>query len=299
MLTSYVLGIVTFLVPAIAFAQAAFPDHCDNGSPLPFAAIELKHPIDQACGIEGSTTSSANSHLQNKAKDNFCAAGSAGQLEAFTPQMLVDLQAKTTVPSGQGKEPNDRGPLQTLGEGKLIRMKAFLIEAHHADLGGGESVNCNGATEEQNDIHMAMGSQPNAQECESVSAEISPHYRPASWNEIGHFELFNASTKKYTPNAAIAARLQSHAYRLTGQLFFDASHSPCPCNTSCSPVRASVWEIHPIYNIEVCKAGTPCDENSDSDWIAFDTWWNSLVPVKKVKGPHTHIPHEPHRSPGK
>jgi len=24
--------------------------------------------------------------------------------------------------------------------------------------------------------------------------------------------------------------------------------------------------------IEVCK-GTTCDENNDSDWVAFDMWW--------------------------
>jgi hypothetical protein len=53
-----------------------------------------------------------------------------------------------------------------------------------------------------------------------------------------------------------------------------------------------VWEIHPIYSIEVCKSGTACDENTDSDWLAFDAWWKSLVPIKKVKGPHTHT-HKP------
>ncbi len=233
MLTRLFLGVV-LLVSGAAFAQTSFPDHCDGGSPLPFSAIEVKHPIDSSCGIEGKPTSPANSHIQNKVKNNFCA-----------------------------------------------------IEAHHADLGGGESVNCNGGKEQDNDIHIALGSQADSQECESVSAEISPHYRPASWNEIGHFEIFNSTTKKYTPNPAMASRLQAHPYRITGQLFFDASHAPCPCSKACTPIRAAVWEIHPVYNIEVCK-GTTCDENTDSDWLAFDVWWKSLVPIKKVKGPHTH-----------
>ncbi len=286
MLTRLFLGVV-LLVSGAAFAQTSFPDHCAGGSPLPFSAIEVKHPIDSSCGIEGKPTSPANSHIQNKVKNNFCASAPGGQPEAVTPQKLVDLQASTTTPSGHGKEPNDRKPLEDLGEGKLVRMKAFLIEAHHADLGGGESVNCNGGKEQDNDIHIALGSQADSQECESVSAEISPHYRPASWNEIGHFEIFNSTTKKYTPNPATASRLQAHPYRITGQLFFDASHAPCPCSKACTPIRAAVWEIHPVYNIEVCK-GTTCDENTDSDWIAFDVWWKSLVPIKKVKGPHTH-----------
>lgn len=290
MFTRYFLGLVILLVPFSASAQSTFPDHCSDGSALPFSAIEVKHPIDGTCGVAGKTTSPAPSQLQNKVKDDFCATGTP---ETVTPISLVALQKKTTVPSGQGKEPADRTPLKDLGEGKLVRMKAFLIEAHYADLGGGESVNCNGATPELNDIHMAMGSTANAQECESVSAEISPHYRPASWDQIGQFETYSTTTRKYTSNAALDARLQAHPYRITGQLFFDSSHAPCPCGTKCNPVRASVWEIHPIYNIEVCKAGTSCDENTDSDWIAFDTWWGSMSPIQKPKPPHSHTPHEP------
>jgi hypothetical protein len=286
------LPIALFLFSAPLHAQS-FPDRCPNQSSLPFAAIELKHPIDSACGIKGKPTAAPNSQLQNAAKNNFCATAPGNQPETFTPQMLIDLQAKTHVKPGSGQEPSDRKPLQDLGEGKLIRMKAFLIEAHHADLGSGESVNCNGATEELNDVHIAFGAQANAQECDSVTAEISPHYRPASWNEIGHYEKWNSSTKKYTPDPAMAARLKSLPYRVTGQLFFDASHSVCPCGTNCNPVRSSLWEIHPVYNIEVCKAGSPCDENNDNDWLAFDTWWNSLTPITKPKGPHSHAPHEP------
>ena len=284
----YVLGALLLCGPCLCMAQTTFADHCSDGSPLPFSSIELKHPIDSSCGISGLPTAAANSKLQNKVKDNFCAGTGGATPEIFTPQKLADLQAKTKVPSGFKKEPSDRQPLTDLGEGKLVRMKAFLVEAHHADLGSGETVNCDGATEDLNDIHMAMGAASNTQECDSVSAEISPHYRPASWNEIGHYERYNPTTKKYTPDPVMAARLMAHAYRLTGQLFFDASHAVCPCGTTCTPIRSSLWEIHPIYAIEVCKSGTTCDETKDGDWLDFDTWWNSLTPIKKIRGPHTH-----------
>ena len=281
------LGSLLF-VCAAALAQTSFPDHCPDGSSLPFVGIQVAHSIDKSCGVEGKPSAPANSHLQNKVKNNFCATGTGGQPEVITPQTLVDLQAKTTIPSGQGKEPSDRTPLQQLGEGKLVRMTAFLYEAHFADLGGGETVNCNGATAALNDVHMALVSQADDQECASVTAEISPHFRRATWNEIGKYETYNAKTKKYTPNAAMDARLRAHAYRITGQLFFDASHEPCPCGTSCRPSRASDWEIHPVYAIEVCRAGAKCDVNTDSDWIAFDQWWNSMTPLKKTRGPHSH-----------
>jgi hypothetical protein len=283
------LGAMAIAVTTLSAAQATFSDHCASGTPLPFATIEVKHPIDSACGTQGKPSSGAASHAQNTVKNNFCSTGTP---EPFTPQLLIDLQNNNHIPSGTGLEPTDRSQLASLGEGKVVRMKAFLIEAHHADLGGGESVNCNGAVEEQNDIHIAFGPAVSTKECASVSAEISPHFRPASWNEIGHFETWNATTKKYTVNPGIASRLQAHAYRITGQVFFDASHAPCPCNKSCSPVRASVWEVHPVYAIEVCKAGAACDENNDADWIAFDTWWKSLAPLQPVKGPHSHTPHE-------
>jgi len=285
------LGIL-FLLWTPLWAQSTFPDRCPNEAPLPFASIELKHPIDTSCGLKGDPGASANSMLQNGVKNNFCATTPGNKPETFTPQMLIDLQVRTPVKSGFDQEPSSRNPLQDLGEGKLIRMKAFLIEAHHADLGSGETVNCKGKTEELNDVHIAFGAQANTQECDSVTAEISPHYRPASWNEIGHYEVWNSTTKKYTPNAAMDARLRAHPYRITGQLFFDASHTVCPCGTNCSPARASVWEIHPVYAIEVCKAGSACDENNDSDWLAFDTWWKSLTPLSKPRGPHSHAPHE-------
>jgi hypothetical protein len=41
--------------------------------------------------------------------------------------------------------------------------------------------------------------------------------------------------------------------RLKGQLFFDASHVPCRPGKPVNPARSSVWEIHPIYSVDVCK----------------------------------------------
>lgn len=280
--------LATAIVPASA--QTGFSDHCSDGKALPFAALEVKHPVDATCGLEGKLTSPPASQTQNEVKNNFC--GAADAPESFTPQMFIDLEHNTTIKSGTGKEPADRTELQHLGEGKIVRMKANLIEAHHADVGSGESVNCGGLKEEDNDIHIAFGAAANTKECTSVSGEISPHFRPASWNAIGDFEKFNPATKLNVVNPALASRLQAHPYRITGQLFFDASHTLCACGTTCNPSRGSRWEIHPIYNIEVCKAGTACNADTDSDWISFDSWWNTLVPPQKQKPPHSHEPHE-------
>jgi hypothetical protein len=280
--------LVTAIVPTSA--QTGFSDHCPDGKALPFAALEVKHPIDATCGIKGKPSSPAASQTQNQVKNDFCKAANAP--ESFTPQMFIDLEHKTKIKSGTGKEPADRTALQNLGEGKIVRMKANLIEAHHADVGTGESVNCGGLTEEDNDIHIAFGPSANSKECSSVSGEISPHFRPASWSAIGDFEKFNPATKLNVVDPVLASRLQAHPYRITGQLFFDASHTLCACGTKCNPSRGSRWEIHPIYNIEVCKAGAACNADNDSDWISFDSWWNTLAPPQKPKPPHSHEPDE-------
>jgi hypothetical protein len=287
------IAVVLFLGFAAlpGWSQTAFPNTCPAGGSFAIpAAIQMKHPVDSACSVEGKLSSPDPSHTQNKVKNNFCAPMNAPQ--RFTPQMLIDLQTQNNIPSGEGLEPADRSALKALGEGKVIRMKAYLIEAHHADLGSGESVNCSKGKEEDNDIHIAFGASANATECSSVTAEISPHYRPASWNEIGHYEKYNPATHKYTVDPAMATRLRARPYRITGQLFFDASHTPCPCNTNCSPARSSVWEIHPIYRIEVCKAGTQCKDTQDADWIDFDPWWKSLEPLQPIAPPHEHPSHE-------
>jgi hypothetical protein len=92
--------------------------------------------------------------------------------------------------------------------------------------------------------------------CNSITAEISPHFRPAAWEEITHRDF----TKR--------------PLRLTGHLFFDASHVPCRPNKRASPARFSIWEIHPIYLLDVCKNTTlaSCRADRESDWIPFDEW---------------------------
>jgi hypothetical protein len=292
MLMRIVLLPAALLVSSSALAQTTFPDTCPNGAKLPFSAIEVKHPIDTSCPSLSGRTSSPPSQAQNQVKNNFCATATAPQ--EITPQWLVDRQATAfqnpdiKQHTGSQQEPATRDALTALGEGKLVRMKAFIVEAHFADTGklGGETVNCKKLTPEENDIHIAFGPADGTKECDSVSAEVSPHYRPATWSEIGNFQTFDEKTNKDVVNQAIASRLRAQPYRITGQLFYDASHVPCPCGTvKCRPVRSSDWEIHPVYQIEVCKAPPACDENNDKNWTDFDTWWKAQPPIKPASPP--------------
>ena len=70
------LSITLCLVLAATLASVASvraDDPFTPGCTLPFASIAKTHPLDGSCPIEGE--GSAKSKLQNRAKNNFCAAG--------------------------------------------------------------------------------------------------------------------------------------------------------------------------------------------------------------------------------
>jgi len=149
-----------------------------------------------------------------------------------------------------------------------VRLKAWILNAHVSDCPGGESVNCSMSGFANNDLHIPLldprvGEGRAQDECTSVTAEISPHFRPAAWSEL--------DTKTPIKNVV----------RVTGPLFFDDSHQPCktPNHTSpgnAAPFRSSLWEIHPLYELEVCANAEPdgCDVNSSNteEWIPYDKW---------------------------
>jgi hypothetical protein len=152
----------------------------------------------------------------------------------------------------------DRTPLRTLGEGTLRTLQGFVFAAHQE---GKESVNC--GTNVQNsalfhDIHVSIVADEGSthgDECSSVVAEMSPHHRPDSWTAANVQRM----AAKHRP------------VRVTGQLFFDSSHTPCQDGKEIpgDPRRASLWEIHPIYKFEICQSD-PC--TAPNSWIPLDKW---------------------------
>jgi len=245
---------------------------------LPFADIAGKDlAIDKICGKTGSETNPTTPEaLQNAAKNNLCATGNPVTVK---PAGLIALQQATANSArhitfgGESEVPKNRSVLtnftisgQSLSEGTVVRMAAFVIETHYADTTSGESVNCKQEGDAGNDVHMALGLAYGADECTSVTAEISPHFRTPQWLGIAGIEP--KAKEKNTPALAQAP------IRVTGQLFFDASHKPCANGKPISgdPARASLWEIHPVYKLEVCKNKTlaSCSADDDSVWTPLN-----------------------------
>jgi hypothetical protein len=131
-----------------------------------------------------------------------------------------------------------------------------MIEARHSNKDKGESVNCNHSGEEDNDIHIDLAVHNTDAPCTSVTAEVSPHFRPDVWFDIVDEDFGN------------------RPLRFTGPLMFDASHTPCQPGKSTNPKRASIWEIHPVYAIDVCqfRAASRCSASNESAWTPLHQW---------------------------
>jgi hypothetical protein len=266
----------------------ANPSNCNINQPfnvgcnLPFSGGQ-SHEIDQRCPNEGCAPRESDK-AQNMVKNNLCATGTPVQI---SPASIDKLQAAVDllVQQGQISYGNDTGPPQpadraklkrlstvdagghpvTLGEGDLVTLDAFVLDAKHDDTFPfgfkGESVNCKNSLLEWNDIHVALGESASAQECSSVTAEIIPHFRPDVWERFDS----NACT---SPHVTRPLPVKGIRVKITGQLFFDGSHKPNSCAAPApggNPLRRSVWEIHPVYAIEVF-------DTAKHKFVTLDQW---------------------------
>lgn len=218
---------------------------------LPFKG-ERNPASDDHCGIKGGSDDPGK-QAESIAKNNFCAPMSDADVMDYAK--LIDLQTQS---AGIPKNLQDRKVVENLGEGNYVSYVAIIKQAHYSDTTGGENVNCNISGNAPNDIHIVLMNDPNeTDECKSTTAEMSPHFRPANWTPAA----LNAIAKKKTP------------VRIKGQLFFDNSHAPCTDHSRPNPKRASLWEIHPVYSIEVCKSDNleECRNSTDpNEWTLLE-----------------------------
>jgi hypothetical protein len=228
--------------------------------------------MDRAnCAVEGSGGKETN---QNKAKNNFCPAADVAPIGIEDMIALQGkVQADKSINFGNSDEHpftdtegplEDRTAVQTLGEGNEVQLQGFVLKARQE---GAESVNCAKKVPNQDsfhDIHISIVPSPEAAECSGVVVEMTPHHRPAAW----------------TPENVDAVASKQLPVRVTGQLMFDSSHSPCSDGAPVKgdPSRASLWEVHPIYKFEVCPSGT-CDSGG---WQTLEDWVSGGGPSRPV-----------------
>jgi hypothetical protein len=255
--------------------------------PLQLGQLAVKRPVD-ACACTGAPKGAAGSairianNLQNSSKNNFQASGPPKSIsvhDMIRLQEKVDEFTIDELPRGDRftlPSPTQRkllrnislGGGKTFSEGDMVTLAGFVIGARHSNVSSGESVNCGELGCANNDIHIEVTPRPRDTDVskdeqmneEGVDVEISPRHRPDAW------ETFDSPDYR--------AFLRDHPVMFTGQLFYDASHSP-----GGGPARASVWEVHPVYAIWVCRntSAQACPMNKQDD----ESVW---LPFHKLKG---------------
>jgi uncharacterized protein YgiM (DUF1202 family) len=242
----------------------------DPGCALPFDSIKQKHPIDDTCDMDGLSSNGGRPTEQkvaeNHVKNDFCKTGAPVDISY---QDLLQLEKDRQnvrdpdLPNADVRKQKLENVItvngHSIGEGTLVRLVIHVIQgkADYADTAkqgfNGESVNCCYLSEQENDIHIPLGEQTHGDETLSVTAEMSPHFRPAKW----------------TPEDVNS--VGEHPIRVTGQLFYDSSHR-AKNGKRTGPKRASLWEIHPVYAFEVCGLtdDAACKAAPDSEWKPLD-----------------------------
>jgi len=243
-----------------SMAQVNAPFH--PGCPLPFEEIKVKRKIDKICGAEGSAADRAGK-LQNRMKNNFCVKTTPVELNLAAFRKLQNAADKRGIwrhPKGI-PSPQWRAKLKNihngLGEGDAVSFIGFIDAAYDAVTEKGESVSCDLDGPSHNDIHLELAERIGPAPCERVITEISPHFRP----------------KKWTSQRLQQVRHAKLPIRVTGHLFWDASHSPCGQGEP-EQWRATTWEIHPVYWVEVCKKPSvkECRNSGPADWVPLHEW---------------------------
>jgi hypothetical protein len=248
--------------------------------------------IDVQCKSEGTSWLSS---AQNLVKNNFCAKGSATDITiAEMERLQLRAQEDRGIRFGSRIPMMNRVALQILGEGSLVRLKAYVMKARPQQ---SETVNCEDKVPDDpafHDIHVVLVNSPAGaderlndstdKECTAVIAEIIPHHRPDSWTGENLERVAQSRT----------------LVRITGQLFFDTSHKPCSNGMPGrnDPKRISLWEIHPIYEFEVCSG--KC--TNDGEWLSLDQWvtLNERVGISQspINKPSVDVPPETHTAQG-
>lgn len=245
--------------------------------PTTFAAVDGVDTGD--CGMTGEPADAPHD-LQNTAKDNLCASGTRAEITEVTLRALQKASSKITVlPASRTSLPHrTTSNGDRVGDGSLVMMTGWLLRAKGT---GAESVNCSATDAQHTDIHLAIAQDPTeTNECFSSTAEMIPHYRPSAWTPSTMHFLAKLKPKKRNKNDTLEYTDYDTdnrpPVRVTGQLFFDGSHKVCNGGTALTgqPPRYSNWEIHPVYNLEVCTAANmdDCTVDNDDVWTNFTTW---------------------------
>ncbi|HYR21521.1 MAG TPA: hypothetical protein VEP30_01175 [Chthoniobacterales bacterium] len=163
-------------------------------------------------------------------------------------------------PEHFNKSNQDRSELAQIGEGKKIRVVAWVLDVRAE---GQETCNCGLTAAKDTDNHLVLVDpklkKPTLARYEphSITAEFAPRVRldHPKFTRARLAPLIDPKWKGGTtkPNGKLLVRV-------TGLLLFDSYHF---LNNALT--RENNWEIHPILHFEYCSTAQ-CTADSDQGW---------------------------------
>ncbi|HKN47000.1 MAG TPA: hypothetical protein VJ144_03425 [Candidatus Polarisedimenticolia bacterium] len=224
-----------------------------RNAPPPCAA-DLKSCPEQGCADAGTSEA-----YLNQLKRTWPAARSPVILTLEDFQRLqeqADGLVGQGVPLGEKERRKLRGLRSRtgrLGEGDLVQVRGYIV-GQPAYARGAESVNCRLTGAANSDFRVTLAAEPDATEFDGITVVMIPHWRPVGWT------------------LARLARLSQTGspVMVLGQLFYDSEHKvndDPDQEVQGQPKRVSLWEIHPVTDVYVCRAkDRNCDVHDLHAW---------------------------------
>ena len=222
---------------------------CLSAGAVNLSADSAKCPAKTApCPVEGCGKSFDPELNRQK---NRTAQPGGYQEKSFAE--FVKLNQKAVNKKGrQSWSTAQKAQVAEVEDGPGVVVVGYLYDALQS---GHESCNCMRDSEEWKDFHIwIVSSKSAATKAKSFVVEITPRVRQdhPGWTvkKLRKLILPQAWTK----------------VRVTGLVTFDSEH----WNFVRDGKRATVWEIHPVTEFEMCPSGATCSIGSDSGWVKLE-----------------------------
>ncbi|HEV2912299.1 MAG TPA: hypothetical protein VGX92_03185 [Pyrinomonadaceae bacterium] len=171
-------------------------------------------------------------------------------------------QIKELAYPGQWFSGKDRAELEALGEGKAVKVTAYLVGVKY---GEATFANCKLADRASvNDLLILVSEDAlvkrslGQREPSSVTAEITARVRLQRPIIVNRKPQGTNWTKEKLDAWINRSPIKARLVRITGLLLLDTEHIYNPLT------RYTDWEIHPVLEIEVCPKTSKC--TAEGEW---------------------------------
>lgn len=230
---------VRFFLPILTLSIVLTAACVDLAAQTPCAVSRIEDCPETGCGWD---------KLLNVKKNLLPEPGPTPETLTLEELKRFDYPQRWAV--GQSRE-----ELKRLGEGRLVKVRALLVDAEWGDL---SPANCNLVGRENTNVILflvsedAIGLETGLRKQTAVTAEITPRVRAR------HLQW----TRKALERLIISRRHDALPVRVTGLMLLDTGRVYNPRG------RFTDWEIHPVVEIEVCAQADGCP--GEAGWRKLD-----------------------------